>query len=105
MAKEKRLDVHGRLMVIAVILNGVSILFVMLPTFRVNIHTFLNELSLLGFPLTFLHVLLGGLAEALGIVLIFKKFGNVRMWMRLTFTIWVLALIMGIGFYLIYYVL
>jgi len=103
-AKEKKFNKHETLMRAALILNGISILFVMLPFFRVNIYTFLDELSVLGFPLTFIHAFLGGLAEILGIVLILKKFGNFRVWMRLTFALWVIALILGMLFYFRYYV-
>jgi len=50
------------------------------------------------------HHLVGLVAEILGAVLVFKKFGKVRTWMKITFVLWLIALLSGIGFYVRYYV-
>jgi len=107
-AKEKTtgsLKKHGKIMNIAVILNAVAILLVMGPSLVLNFGATLAELSLIGFPLTLVHHSLGIIAEILGITFAFKKFGNVRMWMRLTMVVWLVALVLGIAFYVQYYMI
>lgn len=86
-----------------VVLNGGAILLVMGPSFVVNFDAVLGEVSSLSFPLTMVHHGIGLVAEILGVILAFRKFGNVRAWMRFTFAIWLIALFMGIGFYFVYY--
>jgi len=107
-AKEKTqsgLQKHGKIMTIAVILNAVSLLIVMGPTFFLNFYAFLAEPHFRGYPLTLVHALFGSIAEILGAVFIFKKFGNVRLWMRLTMVVWLIALVFGILFYFRYFVI
>lgn len=101
----KSLKRHGTIMTIVVVLNAIGILLVMLPSFVTNLSAVLNEPSTVGSPLTSIHVFFGILAEGLGITFVFKKFGNVRMWMRLTVAFWLIAIISGISFYLRYYVI
>ncbi len=102
---EKSLKTHGNVMTVMVVLNAIGILLVMLPSFATNLSAVLNEPSTIGFPLTYIHAFLGILAEGLGVVFVFKKFGNVRMWMRLTAAFWLITIIFGISFYIRYYVL
>jgi uncharacterized membrane protein YozB (DUF420 family) len=97
------LKMHGRLMFLLVALNGLSIIFVMGPSLLFNLGAVVSEVSG-GFPLTLFHHSIGLIAEILGIVLVFKKFGNVRYWMRIEFVIWFISLLLGISFYLIHYV-
>jgi len=107
-AKEKTqssLQKHGRIMTFAVILNAIAIFLVMGPSFVTNFGAVLTESSTIGFPLTLIHALLGSVAEILGAVFIFKKFGKVRMWMRLTMAVWLMALALGMIFYVQYYVI
>jgi len=101
---DKSLKDHGRLMTVMVILSLIGTVTVMLPSFVTNFSLVLAEPSSLGFPLTFFHALFGGIATILGITLVFKKFGNVRLWMRFAMVVWLLAVVMGIFFYLRYYV-
>jgi len=96
---------HGRLMTLATILETVSILLVMGPSFAANLGAVLTEPSRIGFPVTLVHALFGGLAEVLGVTLVFKKFGNVRWWMRVTAAVWLTASVLGIVFYINYYVI
>jgi len=100
MKTEKSLKQHGRMMTIAVVLNAVAFLLVMGPSFISNFSAVLTE----PFPLTLVHAIFGTIAEILGITFVFKKFGNVRMWMRLTFLFWLIALALGVAFYWSYYV-
>jgi uncharacterized membrane protein YozB (DUF420 family) len=100
----KSLKAHGRVMTLAVALNAVGILLVMLPSFVIIVSKVLNPLTI-GFPLTSIHAFFGVLAEGLGVTLVFKKFGNVRRWMRLTTAFWLITIALGISVYLIYYVI
>lgn len=98
---------HGRILTVAVVLNAFAIVFIMWPTFipYVSQNGIQAETSLTGFPLTFIHHLCGLVAQILGTVLIFKKFGNVRLWMRVTALLWLVALFSGIFFYVRYYLI
>lgn len=102
---EKSLKTHGDFMTVVVVLSAIGILLVMVPSFVTNFSAVLNEPSTIGFPLTSIHAFFGILAEGLGVAFVFKKFGNVRMWMRLTAPLWLISVIFGISFYLRYYVL
>jgi len=107
-AREKTkgsLKAHGRIMTIAVVLNAFAILLVMGPSLFGSLNAALDEFASLGFPLTLVHHTLGLLAEILGVVFVFKKFGKVRMWMRLITLLWLIAFVFGIFFYLTYYVI
>jgi len=98
------LKMHGRLMAVLVALNGLSILLVMGPSLFLNFGAAAEEALVIGFPLTLFHHTIGLIAEILGVVLVFRKFGKVRTWMRITFTCWFVAMLFGIGFYVMYYV-
>jgi len=100
---ETSLKKHGRILTLVVALNAVSILAIMGPSFILSIDTVLAEPSKIGFPLTIVHHSFGLIAEILGAILIFRKFGNVRLWMRLTAFFWLVASPMGIIIYLIYW--
>lgn len=109
-AKEKTpkgLKRHGRILTVAVVLNAFAVVFIMWPTFSpyISQNGFQAETSLTGFPLTFIHHLCGLVAQILGTVFIFKKFGKVRLWMRVTAILWLVALLSGIFFYIRYYVI
>lgn len=97
------LKLHGRLMTVLVALNALAILLIMGPSLFTNFGAAVGEISTIGFPLTWLHHSIGLVAEILGAVLVFKKFGNVRRWMRTTLFLWFVALLFGIGFYVVYY--
>jgi len=101
---EGGLKMHDRLMTVLVALNGLSILLVMGPSLFLNFGAAVDEAFVIGFPLTLLHHSIGLIAELIGLVLVFRKFGKVRTWMRITFTLWFVALLFGIGFYVMYYV-
>jgi uncharacterized membrane protein YozB (DUF420 family) len=98
------LKMHGRLMTVLVVLNGLSILLVMGPSLFTNLGAAAGEIFVISFPLTLFHHSIGLVAEILGATLIFKKFGKVRFWMRVTFFLWLGSLLFGIGFYVVYYV-
>jgi uncharacterized membrane protein YozB (DUF420 family) len=97
------LKLHGRLMAVLVALNALAILLIMGPSLFINFGAAVGEVFVIGFPLTLLHHSVGLIAEVLGAVLVFRKSGNVRRWMRTTFVLWFVALLLGIGFYIVYY--
>lgn len=96
---------HKRIMTTIVALNGISILFIMGPSFVAYFGAVLIEAYAIGFPLTILHHSFGLTAEVLGLILVFRKFGNVRTVMRLTLLLWLIALTLGISFFIKYYVI
>jgi len=92
---DESLKKHGRLMTLMVILSLIGIVTVMLPSFVSSIVS----------PWTIVHAFFGGIATILGVTFVFKKFGNVRLWMRFTMTLWLIAIILGLLIYFIYYVI
>lgn len=100
---ESSLRTHRRIMRVVVALNTGAILLVMGPSLVLRFGAVLSETSALGFPLTLVHHTIGLVAEILGVILAFRKFGNVRMWMRVTLVVWLIALAYGIVLYFVYY--
>lgn len=83
-----------------VALNFAGIVIVMLPSFISSFGAVLAELSEIHFPLVLLHAAFGAVSAGLGITLVFKKFGNVRFWMRVTIVMWLITLALG---FIVYY--
>lgn len=95
------LKTHRRVMAIAVVLNAVGFLLVMGPSIVGYFLIPLSELSTFGIVSTSLHAVFGGMAEILGIAFVFnKKPKNVRLWMRLSRWLWVIAFVLGVSLYL-----
>lgn len=88
-----------------VLLNLAGVLAVMVPSFILAFGLVANETAKIGFPLIYVHAILGGSAVLLGVVLSFRKFGNVRFWMRLNFFLWTATVLLGFVIYVGYYVL
>lgn len=72
------LKTHGRLMIFLVVLNMLSILFLMGPSLFASLGAVAEEIFVIGFPLVLLHHSFGLIAEILGVVLVVRKFGKVR---------------------------
>jgi len=70
-----------------------------------NFDLVLSETFTIGFPLTFVHATLGAIAEILGEIFISRKFGNIRMMMRLTMVTWIATSAFETVFYVYYYFL
>jgi len=98
------LSKHGMLMKVMVLLNTGVLLLVMLPSFVIAFDFVLAEVAT-GVPLILVHHSLGLIAEVLGVTLIFRKFGDVRLWMRVTFSVWFVALLLGLTVYVVYWAL
>jgi uncharacterized membrane protein YozB (DUF420 family) len=111
LAKNKKLLTHGRAMGTLLILHTIAILLVMIPSFLINFGS-LRNISDPRVIITWIHIILGTSAEALGVFLVSKwrfqpksvaacvKRGHL---MKSTFTLWALSAILGIAFYAVYY--
>lgn len=96
---------HGILMRTMVVLHVMGVATVMIPKFVEGFAAVVNEPAKIGFPLISLHAVLSSIAVFLGIVLAFRKFGKVRTWMRITFLVWFVTLLLGFSIYVGYYIL
>lgn len=99
-AREKSFIKHHKTMLIAVVLHSTGILLVMLPSLAAYISA--PEIKLTSLTITTLaHALFGILAEISGIAFVLNKMPrNLKLWMRLTLSIWLIALVLGIILYL-----
>lgn len=100
---KKNLMRHGYLTAFAVVLHTVLIFVVMVPTFISGVAG-LEATSLLDMLNVWVHIILGTVAEVLGIVLVvtWLRYGPSKMmcarlkkWMMPTFVIWVVSLVGG----------
>ncbi len=97
---KKRLIEHSRIMTAVVILNAAGLIFVMAPSLYIYLIS-LHEIFSFSFFSTSLHVLTGISAIATGMAFILnKKPLNLRLWMRLSFLLWVTSFILGFFIYL-----
>jgi uncharacterized membrane protein YozB (DUF420 family) len=91
---------HGRLMTTAIVLNLVGVILVMIPSLLAYL-TAGGVISSLFLLIEIPHSLFGFLALALGIAFVLnKKPKNLKTWMRLTATFWILAFLFGFLNYL-----
>ena len=109
--KDKKHKNHGIMMTIAVTLHTISILLIMIPSFVTYFGLTISSFSL-GIVITWIHAIVGILAEVLGIFIVVKwRFqpepmkicGKRRKFMIPLFILWTFALILGIAFYIQYY--
>lgn len=100
---KKNLMRHGYLTAFAVVLHTVLIFVVMVPTFISGVAG-LEATSLLDMLNVWVHIILGTVAEVLGIILVvtWLRYGPSKMmcarlkkWMMPTFVIWVVSLVGG----------
>jgi uncharacterized membrane protein YozB (DUF420 family) len=109
--KMRKYLLHGWMMLVGVVLNALSFVLIMVPSFS-NMREFilanaLNRISLV----TLAHGVLGGIAEVLGVILIAywhlqsstKNCVRRKKVMRITFGLWVIALLLGILLYILSY--
>ena len=113
-ARKKRFEVHEKWMISAIMLVAVSFFAWMAPSYLGNWHVILEEFYTPGVIITNLHVVLGITSGILAIYIILRmKLGlpakftvkRVKRLMRTTFTLWWLTFILGLSFYIIYYVM
>jgi len=103
-AKRRNMASHGRIMNVVAALNLFSILAVMGPSVVINLFPLLIYYPTIG-TTTLIHALTGGFAAALGTTWGFRKFRNIKMWMRVTSILWLLGFVLGIANYVLGYVL
>lgn len=100
--KRGNLKLHKYTMTLAVAINAIMMITVMGPS-MMNIVGVLTRLPQTLNLTLMAHGVLGGIAEVLGAILVFKKFGNVRMWMRIVLLLWTASLVLGMLIYLLFY--
>ncbi len=100
---KKNLIRHGYFTIAAVLLHTVLIFLVMIPTFASGVIA-LETSTLLDIVNVWLHVVMGTVAEVLGIVIVatWLRYGpskmmcvRLRKWMLPTFVIWAISLVGG----------
>ncbi len=95
---------HRLFMGIAVVLNAASIFLVMGRSFLASLGLMVESLYEFGPFVTWVHAITGGAAEICGATFLFKHPKKTRLWMRVTSTLWTISLLLGIVFYMYYYV-
>jgi uncharacterized membrane protein YozB (DUF420 family) len=91
---------HGRLMTTAIVLNLLGVILVMIPSLLAYL-TAGEVISSLFLLIEIPHGLFGFLALVLGIAFVLnRKPNNLKTWMRLTATFWILAFLFGFLNYL-----
>jgi uncharacterized membrane protein YozB (DUF420 family) len=111
LAKNKKFRSHGLMMTAATVLHVVSILLVMAPSFVRYFGVLLGRPNF-GIVVTWIHVITGTLAAALAIFVVarwrLQKSTAVcikrKQLMKPLLLLWATALLLGIGFYVFYYV-
>ncbi|MDQ1278849.1 MAG: hypothetical protein QG670_109 [Thermoproteota archaeon] len=111
-AKKKKFVTHGKIMTTAIAIHTALILLVMGPSFIIYFNLLLQPQQLFGVIVTWVHVILGTLAEVLGFYIVLKWKYNIksisacakrRKLMIPVRIFWVTSLILGIAFYIYYY--
>lgn len=113
-ARRKRFEIHEKWMFSAIILVTVSFFAWMAPSYIGNFQVIVSEFKSPGVIITNMHVAFGTITGILALHIVIRmkvdlpeKFTvkRVRRLMRTTFTLWWLTFILGLSFYLWYYVL
>jgi len=89
----------------AILLNAILIFLIMGRSLLTHSGLIVEKFYEFGPSITWVHATVGGLAEILGVTFLFKHPRNTRTWMRITANLWSIALLLGIAFYIYYYVL
>lgn len=102
--KKKNLPSHEKAMKAVAALNLVSLLSVMVPSLVINLGPLLTSYPALG-TTALVHAMIGGPAAIFGITWAFRKFRNIRTWMLITVSLWLLGYLLGIANYVMGYIL
>ena len=103
--RERSLRKHRLFMGAAILLNAILIFLIMGRSLLTYSGLIVEKFYELGPSITWVHAIVGGLAEILGVTFLFKHSRKIRSWMRMTATLWTIALLLGIAFYIYYYIL
>jgi uncharacterized membrane protein YozB (DUF420 family) len=114
-ARRKRINIHEKWMIPSILLAGFSLFAWMLRSYIGNFHVIVNEFGSPGVIITNLHVVFGVITGALAVyILLLMKTewlpqslatSNVKRVMRTTFTLWWVTFLLGVSFYVWYYVI
>jgi len=112
LSDKKRARLHGQLMVFAVVVTGVGIAIVMLPSLVFGFGAITSDPTIPGSLISIFHSIIGGAAWLYGAYLSLiwgLKPTTVECYkrksaMRLVFIAWLAAAVLGVGFYVYYYV-
>ena len=101
LAKRKRLQLHGNIMKVAVIVGILTTLAIMLPSLKsiIEISSAFPSLAMA----SVVHGILGTVAGVVGLILFFKKFGTVKNWMRTVLLLWMITFLTGILVFSFYF--
>jgi len=89
----------------AILLNLASIMLIMGRSFLTNFGILSKEFYSFGPAVTWVHAMVGGTAEIMGIRLLYRHPRKIRLNMRITAILWTIALLFGITFYVFYFVI
>jgi len=103
-AGKKSLGKHRLFMALALALNAISILLIMGRSLITSLGFLAARPHQFGPFITWLHVIVGGYAEISGAWFFRKHPRNARLKMRITTVFWAVALLLGIAYYVYYYV-
>jgi uncharacterized membrane protein YozB (DUF420 family) len=114
-ARRRKINVHEKWMLPAIILAGISLFAWMLRSYIRSFDIVVSELYTPGVMITNLHVVFGIVTGTLAIyILLLMKTEwlperiattKVKQLMRTTFTLWWCAFLLGVAFYVWYYVI
>jgi len=104
-AGRKSLGKHRLFMGLAVVLNAISILLIMGRSFMTSLGFLASRPREFGPFMTWIHVIVGSYAEISGVWFFRKHPRNVRLSMRVTTIFWAVALLLGVAYYVYYYML
>jgi len=111
---KRRLKAHGTIMATGTVINLLAVLLIMGPSLIRNWGAIAADPTNLGALITLAHASLGILALSGGVVFSYRFLSGVksnklacgkRRSMRLAILFWTLGLLLGLGFYVYYYVL
>ena len=112
-ARKRNFGAHGNLMTAAVIVNAIAIIAIMNPSFFRILPFALRNPSAPRPTLLWPHVAIGALAELMGVYIVIRmKSGTdesthssgIKWSMRIAFLFWLVALMVGVALYLVWYV-
>jgi uncharacterized membrane protein YozB (DUF420 family) len=110
--RKRNYAIHGRFMGLALLLNIIAMLSIMMPKFLESLGYFQSTITKIPTDIAVLHGFFGVIAEIMGIAIIIKlrpcgsRMGKrIRYLMSGTLFIWLIALILGISVYILFYVL
>jgi hypothetical protein len=111
--RKMKLIEHGTLMLVAVAIQSVSFLLVMGPAFLIILENGFVQRPILLSTVTIVHAILGGTALAIGIWITgswhlqtsIENCIRKRIMMRYLIITWIFALVFGISFYVLTYVI